>query len=254
MGIVSKADVEKREVEAAFSNPLSSGPYMVKDWKPNDRLILEPNPHYWRAGYPKSDAEIAVIEVVSTQTRIAMLKSGEADVVRDIPFAQIEDVKATAHVDMRLEPSTMIFMTLLNHQREPFSNLKARQAATHAIDVRAMTQAVTLGNADPANTTLPKSVEFHDPDYPGISYNPALAKQLLAESGMEGREVKILAIPDASAQQTALLLQAQWQAIGLKPVIVSLDTAAWWETTGKGDYDAARTLSTHSTKTPRWMR
>ena len=45
------------------------------------------------------------------------------------------------------------------------------------------------------------------------------AKQLLAESGMEGHEVKILATADAAAQQLALLLQAQWQAVGFKPVI-----------------------------------
>ncbi|RVG10167.1 ABC transporter substrate-binding protein [Sinorhizobium meliloti] len=240
MGIVSKADVEKRGEEAAFATvPVTSGPYEVKQWKPNEKLVLQPNPHYWRKGYPNSDATVELIEITSPETRIAMLKAGEVDVVRAVPWAQIGELKAAELVDMRLEPSTTIYMTLLNHKREPFSNLKARQAASMAIDNKAIAAAITRGYAEPANTTLPGSVDFHDKDYPGIPHEPAKAKELLAESGMAGREVKILATADAPAQQTALLIQAQWQAIGLKPVIVNVDGAAWWDATGKGDYDAA---------------
>ncbi len=240
MGIVSKADVEKQGEEKAFSTaPVTSGPYAVKEWKPNEKLVLEPNPHYWRQGYPRAAASVELIEIASPETRVAMLKAGEIDVMRSVPWAQIDDLKAVATVDMRLEPSTTIYMTLLNHKREPFSNMKARQAAAHAIDNKALAKAITRGYAQPANTTLPGSVDFHDSEYPGIAYDPARAKELLAESGMAGHEVKILATAGATEQQMALLLQAQWQAIGLKPVIVNVDGGAWWDSTGKGDYDAA---------------
>ncbi|NNH67659.1 ABC transporter substrate-binding protein [Rhizobium laguerreae] len=240
MGIVSKSDVEKRGEEAAFATvPVTSGPYEVKQWKPNEKLILQPNSHYWRKGYPKSNATVELIEITSPETRIAMLKAGEIDVVRAVPWAQIDELKAAESVDMRLEPSTTIYMTLLNHKREPFSNLKARQAAGMAIDNKAMAAAITRGYAVPANTTLPGSLDFHDKEYPGIPHDTAKAKELLAQSGMLGREVKILAAADAPSQQTALLIQAQWQAIGLKPVIVNVDSGAWWDATGKGDYDAA---------------
>lgn len=240
MGIVSKADVEKQGEEKAFATvPVTSGPYAVKEWKPNEKLVLEPNAHYWREGFPKSDASVELLEIASPETRVAMLKAGEVDVMRLVPWAQIDELKAVESVDMRLEPSTTIYMTLLNHKREPFSNMKARQAAAYAIDNKAMAKAITRGYAEPANTTLPGSVDFHDKDNPGIPVDIAKAKQLLAESGMEGREVKILATAGATEQQMALLLQAQWQAIGLKPVIVNVDGGAWWDATGKGDYDAA---------------
>lgn len=239
MGIVSKADVEKRGEETAFLDPVTSGPYQVKEWKPNERLLLERNTNYWREGYPKSDADVALIEAASAETRVAMLKAGEVDVVRDVPWVQIDGLKTEAAIDMRLEPSTVIFMTLLNHKREPFSNLQARQAAAQAIDNKAITTAVTRGYAKPANTTLPGSIEFHDDAYPGIPYDVAKAKELLDASGMAGKEVKVLATADPTSQQLALLMQAQWQAIGLKPVIVNVDGGAWWEATAKGDYDAA---------------
>ncbi|BCH25111.1 ABC transporter substrate-binding protein [Mesorhizobium sp. L-8-3] len=242
MGIVSKASVEKEGAEKAFSAiPVTSGPYAVKEWKPNEKLVLVPNPHYWRQGYPKSDATVELIEIASPDTRIAMLKAGEVDVARAVQWTQIEDLRAAEDVEVRFEPSTIINMTLLNNRREPFSNVKARQAAASAIDNKAMTKAITLGYAKPANTTLPGGVDFHDKDHPGIPYDVAKAKQLLSESGMQGREVKILATTGTVEQQTALLLQAQWQAIGLKPVIVNVDSGAWWDATGKGEYDAAAT-------------
>ena len=250
MGIVSKADVEKRGEEAFTKAPLASGPYMVQDWKPNERLVLAPNPNYWREGYPKTDANVEFIEIASPETRVAMLKAGEADVMRGVQWTQIEELKGVANLDMRLEPSTTIYMVLMNSKREPFSNLKARQAAAHAVDNKAVTEAVTLGNATPANTTLPGALDFHHKEFPGIAYDPAKAKQLLAESGMEGREVKILATAGAAEQQLALLLQAQWQAIGLKPEIVNVDTGAWWDATGKGDYDATATWWYNETSDP----
>lgn len=251
MGIVSKADVEKQGAEKAFSSvPVTSGPYAVKEWRPNEKLVLEPNEHYWRNGYPKTDATVELLEIASPETRVAMLKAGEIDVVRGVPWAQIADLKTAENIDMRLEPSTTIYMTLLNNKREPFSSLEARQAAAYAVDNEAMTKAITQGYADPANTTLPAGVDFHDKDNPGIPADPAKAKELLAKSGMEGREVKILATTGAAEQQMALLLQAQWQAIGLKPTIVNVDTGAWCDATGKGDYDAAATWWYNETPDP----
>ncbi len=239
MGIVSKSDVEKQGDKAFTSDPVTSGPYIVKQWKPNEGIELRPNPHYWRAGHPKSDATIHFLETSSAETRIAMLRAGTVDAVRSVPWANIAELKKLPSIVVRMESSGVIYEVLLNHKREPFSDMKARQAAAYAIDNKAMTAALTYGYARPANTTLPDGFDFHDDAYPGIPQDIQKAKQLLTESGMQGHEVKILALPDATGQQTALLLQAQWQAIGLKPTIVNVDSGAWWDATGKADYDAA---------------
>lgn len=239
MGIVSKKDVEARGEEKAFTEkPLTSGAYVVKEWRANEALTLDPNPNYWRTGYPKSPDSVVLQEVAAADARISMLKAGETDAVRSVPWSQVATMKAEENIDMRLEPSTTIWITLLNHRREPFSNAKARLAAAQAIDNKMLTQAVTQGFATAANTTLPGAVDFHDKSYPGIAYDPAKAKALLEESGMVGKEVKILVAADPAQQQMALLLQAQWQAIGLKPKIETVDGGAWWEAIPKGDYDA----------------
>ena len=89
-GIVSKADVEARGPEKAFTeNPVTSGPFMVKEWKPNDRLILERNPHYWRTGHPKVD-QVALIEVAD---RCGGLPTGVAETMF-LPFTQAGENKS----------------------------------------------------------------------------------------------------------------------------------------------------------------
>jgi len=240
-GIVSKADIEQRGLSAAFTNPVTSGAYSVKQWRAGERLILQPNPHYWRSGYPKSQALVEILEVAEPETAVAMLKSGQVDVLRSVEWSQMEELNEAANIDMRLDPSHVIYVNLLNHSREPFSNLKARQAAAHALNRTAITHAVAGTAATPANTPLPSSLDYQDASYLGLDYDPAKAKQFLAESDMQGKEVKILLTPGQAMQQIALLMQAEWQKIGLKPVIVNVDIATWWDDIASGNYDATPT-------------
>jgi peptide/nickel transport system substrate-binding protein len=249
-GIVSKADVEKRG-DAAFADvPVTSGPYSVKEWKPGEKLVLVPNAHYWRAGFPKSDATVELVEVAEPETAAAMLKSGEVDVMREVEWAQVEDLKATEGLDMRMEPSHVIYTLLLNHSRAPFSELKARQAAAYALDKAAITGIVTTGLATPANTVLPSGLDYHDADFAGFAPDMDKAKQLLEESGMAGKEVKIPVTSGQATQQIALFMQAQLEAIGLKPVIVNVDVATWWSDTATAAYDATPTWWTNELTDP----
>ncbi|WP_162913227.1 ABC transporter substrate-binding protein [Rhodospirillaceae bacterium SYSU D60014] len=238
-GIVSKTDVEARGEEEAFaSDPVTSGPYQVREWRPNDRLVLEASPNYWREGYPKNDGA-ELIEVGSENTRVAMMLSGEVDAAREIPWSQVSDLQTREGLEMPLEPSTVIYMTLLNEGRAPFDDVRVRQAAAHAIDVKAVAKAMTFGHAEPANTTLPGALDFHHSEYPGIAYDPAKAKALLEESDYDGEDIVILISDIADIDKLAVLLQAQWAAVGLKAKIEKVDRGVWWERIPNGDYDAA---------------
>jgi peptide/nickel transport system substrate-binding protein len=238
-GIVSKEDVEGRGEEAAFATaPVTSGPYQVREWRPNDRLVLEPNPRYWREGYPKN-AGAELIEVGSENTRVAMMLSGDVDAAREIPWAQVSDLQAREGLEMPLEPSTVIYMTLLNEARPPFDDVRVRQAAAHALDVQAITRAMTFGHAKPANTTLPGALDYHHSSYPGIAYDPMKARALLDESDYDGEEIVMLISDIADIDKLAVLLQAQWAEIGLKSKIEKVDRGVWWDRIPAGDYGAA---------------
>ncbi len=248
-GIVDKSDVEARGEDAFTKDPVASGPYMVEEWIPNDRLVLAPNPHYWREGYPKNEGA-ELIEVPAENTRVSMMLSGELDAAREIPWSQVEQLKNAEGIEMPLEPSTQIFIVLLNHARAPFDDVKVRKAAAMALDTTGVTKAMTFGNATPANSTLPMALDYWDKDAPGIPYDPEQARTLLGDSGYDGEEVVILITDNPEREKMAVLMQAQWSEIGLNSRIEKVDGGTWWSRVPEGDYDAAPTWYYNETTDP----
>jgi peptide/nickel transport system substrate-binding protein len=240
LGVVSKQDVERRGEQAAFSDqPVTSGPYRVRQWNRNDRLILEANPHYWRQGFPRnSGAEL--IEVVDVNTRIAMLLAGEVDAVRAIPWSQVRTLQGEDSVNIPHEPATAIWIILLNHDRPPFNDIRVRQAAALALDRELITRTVTRGIAKMANTTLPSTLRFHHDAFTGWPFDLDRARRLMSQTNASGQEVIInLTAPDAAGELLAVILQSQWAKIGLQVRIVKMDQALEEQNLEAGEYDAS---------------
>ncbi|WP_227751838.1 ABC transporter substrate-binding protein [Tabrizicola oligotrophica] len=248
-GIVSKADVEARGEAAFVENVVTSGPYMVEAWIPNDRLIIAPNPNYWRTGFPKNEGA-ELIEIPAATTRVSMLLSGELDVVRDVPWSQVAEVTANPGYAMPMEPSTVVYVGLLNHARPPFDNIAVRQAAAMALDTAAIAQAVTFGAAKPANSTIPNTLKYYDPDLKVNGFDPAAAKAMIDSSGYDGSELTILVSESAESEQQAVLMQALWAQIGLKAKIEKADAGTFWSRLTSGDYDATPTWYYNETTDP----
>lgn len=240
LGVVSRADVERRGAAAAFADiPVTSGPYRVVEWRRNDRLILEANPYYWRTGYPLNDGA-ELIEVVDTNTRIAMLQAGEVDAIQDITHSAIAGFVASPDTVVPEEPALRIQVLLLNHARPPFSDRRVREAAAIALDRERFTRVATRGRAQVANTLLPRQLRFHDPDFPGWTYDPHRARQLIDEAGAHGAKVVInFTAPSAYYEMMALIVQAYWGDIGLEVEIRKMDQAIYEQRQMDGDYDAA---------------
>ncbi|MBM1635176.1 ABC transporter substrate-binding protein [Sulfitobacter mediterraneus] len=246
-GIVSKDDVTERGENAFAEKPVSSGPYMVKEWKPNDRLLLTANPHYWRAGLPKIK-NVELIEVSDDNARATMLMAGEIDVNRGVPWAQIDEVNESQGATVNLEPSTVLYVVLPNHTKPPFDNLAVRRAAAMALNREAMTKAVTLGHANVANSTLSNALTYYDKNVSPPSYDPAAARKLLDDEGLVGTEITMMITP--SAEQVATLLKAQWDAVGFKTTVERVDAGLWWSKLADADYQVTTSWYYNETEDP----
>lgn len=235
-GIVPKAVVEEMGDEAFAQNPVGSGPFQLKTWRPNDRVILERNPNYWREDRPYLD-EVEIIEVTDENTRVSMLRAGETEVISGTPWSQVDTLKAQEGIVVPLDPSSVINVLLINHQAEPLSDVRVRQAIAQAIDTKSLVEAVTFGYGVPANSTLPNALTYYDPDLPGIPYAPEEARALLEEAGAVGKTVEIMIASGSSYNtQMAQLLQAQLAAVGLQTSIATVDSPTWWDKVTSADY------------------
>lgn len=151
---------------------------------------------------------------------------------------------------MPLEPSTVIYIVLMNHTRPPFDTLEGRQAAAMALDTVAMSNAVTFGAATPANSTLPNALKFYDPELKVNGFDPAAAKTALDASGYDGREITILITDEPEREKQAVLMQALWGQIGIKSKIEKTDAGTFWTRLTEGDYDATPTWWYNETTDP----
>ncbi len=173
--------------------PLSNGPYVLKEWVPQDHLTFERNPNYYEAGKPTID-EILVKIVPEEAVRKQMLINGDADVDMWTPENVIADLQGVSNVEVSLSPIDRwvmrIFFNLskkgtIDPAATPhpiLSDVRVRKAIQMAIDVDTIVNEFWYGYAKPVWT------EFFRPPYntcdiPKPVYDPEGAKALLEEAG-----------------------------------------------------------------------
>ena len=249
-GIVPKHAVESMGEEEFGKMPIVSGPYRVREWRPNDRVILERNPYYWREGLPKIDV-VEIIEVQNDNTRVSMLRTGEVDVIQSTPWVNLEEMKKEEGIKVPLDPSTIIQIILLNHKLPLIQNINVRKAMALGIDVKAIVDSVTFGNAKVANSLIPSALMYYNPDQKGFEYNPDEAKRLIEEAGVVGEQIEFLVVSGSSDQElSTLLIQDQLKKIGLEVKITQVDLSTWWEMVPAGEYGATITWWYNETPDP----
>jgi peptide/nickel transport system substrate-binding protein len=149
-GIVSKAAVEKMGDEQFAQTPVSSGPFRLVEWKKGDRVILEKNPHYYRAGLPYLDG-LEIIYVPDDNTRVSMLRAGEIDMLIGAPYQLVSQLAAEGF-QAEPEPASIIYEMLLNH-RPAVQRVRVRQRSATASIARPSAMR-SLGLGKPAGSLM----------------------------------------------------------------------------------------------------
>jgi peptide/nickel transport system substrate-binding protein len=181
--IVPKKYVEKVGDEGFKKHPIGLGPYKFVSHTPGVELVMEANESYWRK--VPSVKRLVFKVVPEPTTRAAMIKRGEVDVayMLDTPTA----LELKRDPNLRLGFSGAIGVHFLEFfdqwdPKSPWADRRVRLAAAHAIDRRSLSEAETLGASKPTGNIVPRTFEFALPIEP-YPYDPARAKQLLAEAG-----------------------------------------------------------------------
>jgi peptide/nickel transport system substrate-binding protein len=181
--IVPKKYVEKVGDEGFKKAPVGAGPYKFVSSTPGVELVMEAFEPYWRK---TPSVKRLVFKVIPDEsTRLAALKRGEVDVVYSIRGELAEELQKTP--GLTLKPTVIQATQWINlidqwDPKSPWHDRRVRLAANHAIDRNAINQAITLGHSKITWSIIPSSFDFYwqPPAYP---FDPARAKQLLAEAG-----------------------------------------------------------------------
>jgi peptide/nickel transport system substrate-binding protein len=170
-------------VEGFKKHPVGLGPYKFVSHTPGVELVMEAFDGYWRK--MPSVKRLVYKSVPEATTRLAMLKRGEVDVAYLLDAPMAEDVKRDPSLRLAFSGAIGTFYLDFLEQwdpKSPWADRRVRLAASLAVDRKGLNEAENLGASRLTGNMVPRTFEFAIPIEPH-PYDPARARQLLAEAG-----------------------------------------------------------------------
>ncbi len=148
---------------------VGTGPFKLKEWRKGEFVEYVKNPDYFVKGRPYLDA-LKYIVINEPGTRIAALQTGQVEVSfpNEVSKTNAEQLRA-ANPKLVITPFSINTNDniVMNMKKPPFDNVKARLAVSHAIDRRALIQAVHAGGAVPGASLAPQALRCLGPPRAG---------------------------------------------------------------------------------------
>jgi ABC-type transport system substrate-binding protein len=186
--VVSKAEALPTTVmkDADVEHGAGTGPYRLSSYNPDQEVKLVANPAYYE-GAPKLSGIDRPI-VVDSNTRHSMYLNGQIDIVDEQRGDLDADMKdPDLQSQMKAWPRAATYYIALNQKMyAPFRDARVRQAFAYATDKEQIRKVVLEDRMDAAEDILPEGIPGYDPAFKGLPYDPAKARQLLAEAGYPG--------------------------------------------------------------------
>lgn len=204
------------------SHPVGTGPFVFKEWVPNDHFTATANPNYWRPGLPYLK-QITFKPIPDESARAEALKSGTIDLmITDTPqiITQFRGNRSYSYIDdsthVAGEPDMNCVQ--LNCLAKPFNDQSVRLAAAQAIN-RNQYARVIDENVLPVSNGLfvPGSPYYSPTNYP--KYNPSNAKKLVqAAAKKNGGPISFTygSTNSPAALRAAQYLEQAWKAVGFQ--------------------------------------
>ncbi len=184
--VVDKDTIEKYGEDWSNEHPVGTGPFKLKEWKHDVRIVLEANKDYWR-GRPYVD-EVLIRIIKDEVTSFTEFEVGNVDIHPGVPDSKYKYVKKHPVLSKcyQEKPSLSVFYIGFNCKKYPLNIKKLRQALAYAVDKEKIVEKVREGRAVVARGIIPPGLPGANPDVQNYPYNPDLAKKLLAEAGFPG--------------------------------------------------------------------
>jgi peptide/nickel transport system substrate-binding protein len=244
--ILPKHIWENVTVPEEFLTPeavIGTGPYMLADYsKEHGTYLYKANDSYY-LGQP-AVREIRFIKVAAEMAPAA-LKAGSVNAA-SIPAEVVDDISASGLTVITSPPSWNGKLTI-NHQKEPLSSKKFRQALAYAIDREALVQVVFRGNAVAGSPgMLPPTSVWYNPDTPQYQYDPDRAKQLIEGLGYnledgqfvkDGQPLKLSLIAAADYKDLGQFITQQLEEVGIDVDFQTLEGKTVDARVGAWDFD-----------------
>lgn len=219
------------------NTPLSSGPFVLEDWRKGQVARLARTPYYFNQPYPCLDAvELMVVGDPSTQA--LQLQAGQIDVAQELPPAQLESLRSAPGVKVEIYPLLAEELIRLQRVKQPaFADVNVRKAMNYAIDKQAIANVVFFGTAKEQDSEMPRTL-YYVPQTP-YTYDVEKAKELMAQSAFPNGFTTELVIASNDPVETgiATIVKDQLAKIGITVNIQQVEAGTKLELRSKRAFE-----------------
>jgi len=152
-------------------NPVGTGPFEFVEWTRGDEIVMERNDDYWGDNAYLDTVTFSVVPEDST--RVVMTETGEADAMVTVPPRDVERLEGVEGVNVIQHSSLRTIYIGMHTKREPFDDVRVRQALNYAVDNRAIVEQIMDGAGRPSDAPIAPDIfgyaeqeaYEYDPDY-----------------------------------------------------------------------------------------
>ena len=224
-------------------NFVCNGPFNLKSWELNNKIVVEKNPMYWDATEVRLN-QIHFYPVSNVMTEDRMFRAGQLHVTSTLPSQKCPIYIEEKNPDLRIDPYMGQYFYRLNTENPALKDAKVRKALAYAIDKKLLVEKVTKCGQIPAYSFTPPGSNGYQPDTT-IPFDPMLAKQLLTDAGYSNEnpfpKLEILFNTNEDHRKIALAVQQMWQQnLGIEVELVNQDWKVYLSREMVGDFQVSR--------------
>ena len=217
-------------LEWTRNNVAGSGAYKLDRWTAGTELVMVRNDK-WAGGRRPAIERVVWRTVPSAGTRRALLERGDADLSYDLPPKDAAEMAPNKDLHVISTPmaNTVQFLSM-NVKMKPFDNIKVRQAVAYALPYDKIIEAALYGRARNLSGGPDKVASPVWPQPSPYRFDPAKAKQLLAEAGYpDGFEATLSFDLSAAVtnQPMCELIQESLGQVGIRVTLDKVPGANW---------------------------
>jgi oligopeptide transport system substrate-binding protein len=234
---VHRATIERHgrmdQRDNAWTRPenfVGNGPFVLREWKPQQVLVAERAATYWDAANVKLRA-IRFLPIESKDTQERAFRAGQLHVANQVPLSRLPVYREKTPQLLRERLVLISDFINLNTARPPFNDVRVRRALSLALRREPLVARTKFGSAAGAGTIVPPRIPGYVPP-PGVPEDPAEARALLAQAGFPGGagfprlEYHFPAGADTSFYAA---LQETWRKeLGIEIGLAPLETRVHW--------------------------
>lgn len=217
--------------------PVGTGPWRFVEWKHDDYLRFARNANYW-GGPPEADTLTARI-FPEQSTAVAEFENGTVDVLA-VPEGDTRSWEQTDERQARLQgaPALRLYYVAINTTRGPLKDARVRQALNIAVDRKTILDRLAGGRGVRASGVIPGALDSLADDRQPYPFDPARARQLLAEAGYaNGFDVQLWSSQQPTVARLAQSIQGYLKAVGVRATLVQRDAPSVREAARNGQAD-----------------